>query len=175
MATEYGSGGSYTVEMDGPFSGGGSGGGSNVSMDTLNVPASTWKGGESPYSQVVSVVGLTINSKIDIQLSAEQMQLFHNKNVSFTVVNDKGVVTIYAIGDKPDVNCEFQITLTEVDAGGKKIWGNTISTTKPGEDGKDGKDGLNGYNPVRGVDYWTNEDINVIKKYVDDAILGGEW
>ena len=29
--------------------------------------------------------------------------------------------------------------------------------------------------PVKGMDYWTEEDIAEIKSYVDDAILGGEW
>lgn len=28
---------------------------------------------------------------------------------------------------------------------------------------------------VRGVDYWTEEDIAEIKSYVDEAILGGAW
>lgn len=50
-----------------------------------------------------------------------------------------------------------------------------------GKDGKDGKDGTNGidgvdgYTPVRGTDYWTEEDIATIKSYVDDAILNGAW
>lgn len=35
--------------------------------------------------------------------------------------------------------------------------------------GKDGK------TPVRGVDYWTEEDQNTIKKWVEDAILNGKW
>lgn len=29
--------------------------------------------------------------------------------------------------------------------------------------------------PVRGIDYWTEEDIAVIKAYVDETILGGMW
>ena len=29
--------------------------------------------------------------------------------------------------------------------------------------------------PVRGIDYWTDEDVAEIKTYVDDAILGGVW
>lgn len=29
--------------------------------------------------------------------------------------------------------------------------------------------------PVRGEDYWTEEDKAEIKSYVDEAILGGEW
>lgn len=32
-----------------------------------------------------------------------------------------------------------------------------------------------GGTPQRGVDYWTQADINTIKGYVDDAILGGAW
>lgn len=29
--------------------------------------------------------------------------------------------------------------------------------------------------PVRGEDYWTEDDIAAIKTYVDEAILGGAW
>lgn len=29
--------------------------------------------------------------------------------------------------------------------------------------------------PIKGVDYWTEEDKAEIKSYVDDAILGGAW
>lgn len=29
--------------------------------------------------------------------------------------------------------------------------------------------------PIRGVDYWTEDDIAEIKSYVDTAILTGEW
>lgn len=32
-----------------------------------------------------------------------------------------------------------------------------------------------GYTPVRGTDYWTEEDIAEIKSYVDEAILNGAW
>ena len=34
-------------------------------------------------------------------------------------------------------------------------------------------DGDPGYTPVRGTDYWTDEDKAEIKAYVDEAILGG--
>ncbi len=42
----------------------------------------------------------------------------------------------------------------------------------PGLKGENGKDG---YTPVKGVDYWTEEDKTEIKSYVDEAILGGAW
>lgn len=32
-----------------------------------------------------------------------------------------------------------------------------------------------GYTPVRGTDYWTEEDKAEIKSYVDEAILNGAW
>lgn len=44
-----------------------------------------------------------------------------------------------------------------------------------GARGDKGEPGNNGYTPVRGTDYWTTADINTIKGYVDEAILGGAW
>ena len=38
-----------------------------------------------------------------------------------------------------------------------------------------GGGGGGGAAPVRGVDYWTEDDINAIKEYCENAILGGEW
>lgn len=44
-----------------------------------------------------------------------------------------------------------------------------------GANGPQGPAGADGYTPVRGTDYWTDDDIATIKGYVDDAILGGAW
>jgi hypothetical protein len=44
-----------------------------------------------------------------------------------------------------------------------------------GDTGEKGDEGPAGYSPVRGIDYWTEGDQDVIKSYVDDAILGGSW
>jgi hypothetical protein len=44
-----------------------------------------------------------------------------------------------------------------------------------GPQGVPGNKGQDGYTPIRGTDYWTQEDIAEIKSYVDDAILGGAW
>lgn len=37
-----------------------------------------------------------------------------------------------------------------------------------GINGKDGVDGKDGYTPQKGVDYWTEEDVEAINKYIDD-------
>lgn len=44
-----------------------------------------------------------------------------------------------------------------------------------GEKGDKGDKGDPGATPVKGTDYWTEEDKAEIKGYVDEAILGGAW
>jgi hypothetical protein len=46
--------------------------------------------------------------------SAEQLAIFHEKDLAFVTENVDGVVTIYAIGDKPLNDYVIQATLTEV-------------------------------------------------------------
>ena len=40
-----------------------------------------------------------------------------------------------------------------------------------GQDGKDGQNGKDGYTPVRGIDYWTEEDIATIQQYIDNQLV----
>lgn len=111
MAIEYGEGGSFSVTMDGPF---GNAGSSSVKLTGFAAPAANWKGGTSPYFQIVEVEGISVNSKLDIQLSVDQLQQLHEKDIAFTTENDGGVVTLWAVGDKPTEDLVFQATLTEV-------------------------------------------------------------
>jgi hypothetical protein len=110
MALQYGSGGNVQVRMGGPY---GSMGGSSNKITTINAPAANWKGGTSPYSQVVVVDGITVSSKLDVQLNYEQATHFENTRIAFQAVNDTGVVTLYAYGSVPDVDLEIQVTITE--------------------------------------------------------------
>jgi hypothetical protein len=112
--TEYGNGGSFTVMMDGPFAGGG--GGSEAKLSVFTAPAANWKGAASPYSQVVELEDISINTRVDIYLSADQIQQLHDadKSISFTAENEDGVVTIFAVGSKPEFDLEFQVVLMEV-------------------------------------------------------------
>ncbi len=38
-----------------------------------------------------------------------------------------------------------------------------------------GDKGDPGYTPVRGTDYWTEEDVESMHAYIDDKIINGEW
>lgn len=126
MALEYGEGGGFTVTMDGPFASGGSGGA--LKMVPISAPAANWKGGESPYSQVVAVDGVTVASKVDVQLSVDQLKLFESVIIAFQAVNNGGVITLYAYGSMPDVDLTIQATISEV-MGEGLIPGNIFSVT----------------------------------------------
>lgn len=112
MAQQYGEGGSYTVRMAGPYAAGGS----SARITSITLLASKWKGGESPYSQVVEVEDVSVNSMVNLQPSVEQLEVFHDKDIAFTTANDGGIVTVYAIGDKPTNDYTIQATILEVTA-----------------------------------------------------------
>ena len=76
--------------------------------------ASEWKGASSPYSQVVTIEGVTENSQVDLTPSIEQLVIFYEKDLGFVTENEDGVVTVYAIGQKPENDYIIQVTITEV-------------------------------------------------------------
>ena len=85
-------------------------------LTTISLPASKWKTeAESLHSQVVTIPGINPYYKVDLLPSAEQLAIFHNKDVAFVTENDDGVVTVYAIGDKPLLDYTMQAQITEVD------------------------------------------------------------
>lgn len=83
-------------------------------ISSVELLAENWVGSESPYSQVVSMSGVTPHSKIDLQLNPEQLSIFYEKDSSFAAANENGVVTIFCIGQKPMHDYTIQATVTEV-------------------------------------------------------------
>ena len=83
-------------------------------LTNVTLPASNWVGADSLYSQVVTIDGVTPYSKVDLLPSVEQLAIFHNKDVTFVTENEDGVVTVYAIGDKPLLDYTMQAQITEV-------------------------------------------------------------
>ena len=85
-----------------------------VTLGEVNLLATGWVGTESPYSQVVTISGVTDRTQVDLKPTIEQLAVFHNKDLAFVTENDDGVVTVYALGDKPSNDYTIQVTLTEV-------------------------------------------------------------
>ena len=104
-----------------------------VSTSSVTLLAGAWVGEGDKYSQVVKLAGVTAHTKVNLQPTPEQLVEFHDKVLGFVAENDGGVVTVYAIGDKPTGDHTIQTTLKEVDASGK-IRGNTVGTTMPRPD-----------------------------------------
>lgn len=80
----------------------------------ITLQASAWKGDESPYYQVVTIPGVTERSKVDLQIDAELAEVFHDKDLAFVTENEDGVVTVYAIGDKPSKDYTVQAVVTGI-------------------------------------------------------------
>lgn len=87
---------------------------SKIRVVDVNLYASAWVGSQSPYSQVVEVEGATRYSKVDLQPSVEQLDIFHDKDIAFSTENEDGVVTVFVVGDKPSIDYVIQATVTEV-------------------------------------------------------------
>lgn len=80
---------------------------------TVSLPLSLWTGNGSPWSQVVTIDGVTTKSKIDLQPNASQLTQLQDSETSLVAENNEGVVTVYAIGNLPEVDFEIQATITE--------------------------------------------------------------
>ena len=76
--------------------------------------ASAWDNKTIP-SQTVSVEGIGVNDKIDIQPGGNVInQMLNDGVVAIYFGNENGVVTAYSVGAKPTADITVQVTLSEV-------------------------------------------------------------
>lgn len=90
--------------------------GSLIRVSEVNLFSAKWVGDASPYSQVVTIEGVTPYSQVDLTPSVEQLAIFYDKDLTFVTENEDGIVTVYAIGQKPTNDYTIQVTITEVSA-----------------------------------------------------------
>ena len=88
--------------------------GSTVSVSEVELLAENWEGEASPYHQVVTIPGATEYSQIDLKPTIDQLAIFHDKDLAFVAENEDGMITVYALGDKPQNDYTIQVTITEV-------------------------------------------------------------
>ena len=81
---------------------------------TITLSKSAWTGSGEPYSQVVEIATVTTASKVDLQPSAQQIVALQNAEISLMVENNGGVITCYAIGNKPTADYTMQVLIQEV-------------------------------------------------------------
>jgi hypothetical protein len=83
-------------------------------ISEVTLLAADWTGEDNPYAQRVNIEGVTERSQVDLTPSVEQLAVFYDKSLAFVAENEDGVVTVYAIGQKPQNDYTIQVTITEV-------------------------------------------------------------
>lgn len=93
---------------------GGGGGGLAARIGYVDLLAKAWEGEGNLFSQIVEIEGVTENTQVDLTPNVEQLAVFYEKDLAFVTENEDGVVTVYAIGQKPMNDYTIQVTMTEV-------------------------------------------------------------
>ena len=88
----------------------------NSKIAYVDLPSAGWQVDEKTgaYYQVVTIEGVTEYSQVDLTPSIEQLAIFYEKDLGFVTENDNGIVTVYALGQKPANDYNIQVTITEV-------------------------------------------------------------
>ena len=69
---------------------------------------------DTRHTQVVQIEGVTENSQVDLTPTGEQLEALYIKELTLTAENEDGVVTVVAVGQKPQNDYTIQVTITEV-------------------------------------------------------------
>ena len=85
-----------------------------VKIGWVTLLASAWEGEANLYHQVVTIEGTTENSQVDLTPNVQQLAVFYEKDLTFVTENKNGIVSVYAIGQKPLNDYTIQVTITEV-------------------------------------------------------------
>ncbi len=101
--------------------------GASSRIDEVFLLAAAWTGTDNVWSQIVRIDGVTNKNQVDLTPNVDQLLIFYEKDLTFVTENDNGVVTVYAIGQKPTNDYVIQVTISEVVADGKII-GVTVGT-----------------------------------------------
>ena len=88
-----------------------------VKKAALSLPAASWAGSASPYTQSVTIDGITVNSKVDLQMDSTAIGVMVDSGTTaIYIANNNGTLTAYAVGEKPTADLSVQVTITEVTA-----------------------------------------------------------
>ena len=92
------------------------GGGSQARVVPLTL-SSSWTGNTSPYTQSVTIAGITSYSKVDLEPNnATLTQMAADKTTAIYIENNNGVLTAYAVNAAPTAAITVQATIMEVES-----------------------------------------------------------
>lgn len=108
MANSYGSASNFTAQFTGPYS---SAAGAKV-VD-LVIYQRNWKEAVSPYTQEITVKGVSANSVIDLAADSETLDILSKSRSVVYLENDGGTVRAVAVGGKPAEDLTVQAVIQE--------------------------------------------------------------
>lgn len=85
-----------------------------VKTASITLAAASWTG-DDPYTQTVTISGVTAKSRIDLNPSAAVLTAAMEGGYGLVIGNNNGTVTAYAVGAKPTAAITVQVSITEVD------------------------------------------------------------
>lgn len=97
--------------------------GTTSTIGTIELLANNWKqveNTENLYCQDVTIAGVSESldikkCQVNLTPSVEQLTVFYDKDLTFVTENEDGMVTVFALGQRPENDYTVQVTLTEVD------------------------------------------------------------
>ena len=92
-----------------------SSGGAMPKLMTVTIPVAGWSGNASPYNQVIAMNGVNVNSRLEMLPTPDQILMLQELEISLTITNNNGVVTVYSFYGKPESDMEMQILVTDVE------------------------------------------------------------
>ena len=84
-----------------------------VKTASITLPVASWTG-DDPYTQTVTISGVTAKSRIDLNPSAAVLSAAMEGGYGLVIGNNNGTVTVYAVGAKPAAAISVQVSITEV-------------------------------------------------------------
>lgn len=80
----------------------------------VELTAALWSNEASPYTMTLDVPYVTSESCVNICPSYDNIAAGISEGYTLAVVNNNGIVTFYAIGNKPVSNISLQVQISEV-------------------------------------------------------------
>lgn len=84
-----------------------------IKTASITLPVASWTGSD-PYTQTVTITGVTAKSRIDLNPSAAVLAAAMEGGYGLIIGNNNGTVTVYAVGAKPTAAITVQVSITEV-------------------------------------------------------------
>ena len=85
-----------------------------VAVYTATLSATGWSQ-TAPYTQTVSIEGVTAASKVDLQPTPEQLtQMITDGVTALLIANNNGTLTAYALGATPTTEMVMQLSLIHI-------------------------------------------------------------